>query len=99
MTTPQEMSAKKQSCAKLSTELKAFYENHNVLGVEKLFRDGVLPMARFVRLNPRHDKVETISLLEVSLFCWRKYGWCTLLLAAVVVTHIACDAVLNCSRV
>jgi hypothetical protein len=67
MTTPQESDTKTQSSAKLSPELKAFYESHNVLGVEELFRDGVLHMVRFVRLNPRHDKVETLSLLEVSL--------------------------------
>lgn len=69
MTTPQESSSKSQSSAKLSPDLKAFYESHNVLGVEELFRDCELPMMRFVRLNPRYDKVETISLLEVSPAC------------------------------
>jgi hypothetical protein len=87
MTTPQGSDTKTQTSAKLSTELKSFYESHNVHGVEELFRDSKLRMVRFIRLNPRHDKVETLSLLEVSLL-EKKWGWCTALLAAVV-THTA----------
>jgi hypothetical protein len=56
-----------QSSAKLSPELKAFYESHNVHGVEELFGEVENRRVRFIRLNPRHDKAETLGLLEVSL--------------------------------
>ena len=54
---------------KMCPELKAFYDHHGILGAEQILRAQGNPSTRFVRLNPRHDKAETLSLLKVRLLC------------------------------
>lgn len=52
----------KASPIKMCPELKAFYDSHGISGEELL---GVELTTRFVRLNPRYDKEETLALLQV----------------------------------
>ena len=58
---------------KLCPELKAFYVRYNITGIEELLDDDA-PHSRFVRLNPRHDKAETLRLLKVSSLHYFYYG-------------------------
>lgn len=50
---------------KLCPELKAFYDRHGVVDAEAILDADAQHSMRFVRLNPRHDKAETLSLLRV----------------------------------
>lgn len=61
----------------MASELKEFYERHNIKGVEEFLRRLPLekydsstnapPPVRFIRLNPRFNKTETLSGLEAEL--------------------------------
>lgn len=59
-----------EKSVKMCPELKEFYTRHGVVDAEDLL-DANGPSAasslRFIRLNPRYDKEETLRLLEV---CW-----------------------------
>ena len=52
----------KLSPMKMCPELKEFYESHGIFPEDLL---GVQLTTRFVRLNPRFDKKETLALLKV----------------------------------
>lgn len=63
--------------ALLAPELKRFYDQHNVEGIEEFLGRGddeVTSSVRFVRLNPRFDKEETLSFLQVSNVLSSKTG-------------------------
>lgn len=53
---------------KMCPKLQAFYDRHGIVGAEALVLGGAKEhphSLRFVRLNPRHDKEETVCLLKV----------------------------------
>jgi hypothetical protein len=50
---------------KICPELKAFYGGNGIVDAEDLLDPRKAQPPRFVRLNPRYDKNETLSLLKV----------------------------------
>jgi len=56
------------SCIKMCPELKAFYDRHGIVGAEEMLVADAQHEMRFVRLNPRHDKDETLAHLKVRTF-------------------------------
>mmetsp|Transcript_4975 Transcript_4975/g.11055 ORF Transcript_4975/g.11055 Transcript_4975/m.11055 type:complete len:561 (-) Transcript_4975:71-1753(-) len=59
-TTPQ--TARNKVSLHLSKELREFYENHNV-DLTKLASGADFPY-RYIRLNPRYNKIETLNMLH-----------------------------------
>jgi len=54
---------------KMCPELKAFYNQHGIVDTEAILEDDANQLSmRFIRLNLRHDKDETLSLLKVCSF-------------------------------
>jgi 16S rRNA C967 or C1407 C5-methylase (RsmB/RsmF family) len=59
----------------ISSELQSFYRSHGLDNIESLL-DETAPTTRFIRLNPRFDKVETLaSLPEAKCIPWLDEGF------------------------
>ena len=52
--------------ATLSAELRQFYDQHGIKGIDEYITTKQAPAARFVRLNPRFQQDETLRLLKAS---------------------------------
>lgn len=69
---PEDEDSKIDRCNLLSQDLKEFYANHNVelsglLNTTKEGSDSSPFPYRFIRLNPRYDKSETLKLLKEEM--------------------------------